>query len=101
MAGSDGRLTKEEKDKIKTWLENKTKNPACPVCNDPNWVIGDHLVQPMNGASGGLVIGGVTYPQVMIISTNCGYTRYFNAVVMGIARPGSPPPTPLKELERR
>ncbi len=39
---------------------------------------------PMPFVGGGLIVGGPTYPQVMIVCTVCGNTKYFNAVIMGV-----------------
>ncbi len=47
--------------------------------------VGDHLVSPPTwNKDGGLVIGGPSYPQAMLICSNCGHTSYFNLVALGI-----------------
>ena len=96
MPDSQGRLSKEEKQKVVDWLEKfqakRGRNLICPICGEPNWQIGDHLVAPsLLNASGGLLIGGVSYPHVLLISTPCGYTIFLNAVVVGIVNPGEKP----------
>lgn len=87
MPDAKGTLSPEEKTKIQQWFSTEgRKLPACPFCGKPNWIAGDHLVTPIIFSGGSnLMIGGASYPQVMLISEGCGYTQYFNAVVIGIA----------------
>jgi hypothetical protein len=87
MPDRSGKLTELEKQTIRHWLESHWKQPMpCPFCGDPSWVIADHLVQPITlGENQDLMMGvGVGYPQVMIISPQCGYTVLLNAVMLGI-----------------
>lgn len=80
MPGSDGRLTKQEKDRIIGWLNEKGKNHACPVCLSNNWTVGDHLLSGMVSHGANLVLGGPQYPQFFLVCGNCFYTRHFMAV---------------------
>ena len=95
MANSGSGLSEEDKTIIKDWMKDKWREGAnCSVCGVNNWQVGDHLVaSPIAPKSGGMVIGGSVYPQVMSICTNCGHTVYFNAVVIGVIEPG------VKEVE--
>jgi len=88
MPDKDGKLTQEEKDRVAAWLTAKAVgDQRCPICGDPNWIIGDHIVQPITiGANNSLQLGGVGYPNVLVISQRCGYTRFVNAVIIGIAK---------------
>jgi hypothetical protein len=80
-----GQLTADEKNKVLEWLRVNWVTPQnCPICKDDNWFVADHVVYPMNYA-GGSIVGGPAYPQVMVVSTKCGYTMYFNAAMIGIA----------------
>jgi hypothetical protein len=98
MAGTGGLLTAEEKEKVQKWIDDKSKHPAaCPVCGDERWIIADHLITPEPVSGGRLLYGGPAYPQFMLISVGCGYTRYFNAVISGIVV--SEPPSD-KQAER-
>lgn len=84
---ADPKLTQEQKQKIADWLNSRSPSgtPVCPFCASREWIIADHLVQAaVVGPSGDLQIGGIGYPQVMLISTGCGHTVFFNAVLMGI-----------------
>ncbi len=89
MPDKKGKLSPEEKEKVKEWLEEKWKaSNLCPVSHDNNWVIGDYTVTPINFSSTGTILGGPISPQVMLICSTCGYTLYFNAMVMGIFASG-------------
>lgn len=87
MPDDTGKLTTAEKQKVIDWISSRHPGPLiCPMCDDPNWFVGDHLVQPMTiGANYAVNLGGVGYPQVMVISSGCGYTRFLNAVAVGFS----------------
>ena len=98
MPEQDGRLTKDEKDNIIRKLESVWKFMGnCPVCGDAHWIIGDHIVQPITlGTAGSLMLGGAPgYPQVMLISSKCGYTMFLNAVMLGVVPPDTGQGSPL------
>lgn len=79
----EGKLSQGEKQRIADWLNRKgVRN--CSVCSANQWTIADHLVAPNTFHGGGLVLGGASYPQAMLICGNCSNTLYFNAVMMGI-----------------
>ena len=90
MAEPDGKITTAQRTLIQTWLKSRHTQP-CPVCGNRNFQLVDHLVQPITFAGGGLSIGGVGYPQFMLVCSNCAHTLYFNAVASGILPPGDPP----------
>jgi hypothetical protein len=90
MPDASGKLTNEEKARITKWINDKWigNNQLCPICGNSNWVLGDHLVQPVTiGDHNSLMLGGAGYPQVMLISPTCGYTMFLNAVIIGITAP--------------
>ena len=99
MPANDGKLTDEEKLKLKNWVDRQWKGlKECPICRSPQWVIADHLVSPTIFSGGGnLVIGGTAYPLAMIISTPCGHTVFLNAVMAGLVPGGTEPPTEPKK----
>jgi hypothetical protein len=86
MSEDTNKLSEDEKERVKAWLREKWRNPAiCPICGSKEWLVGDHLVQPITmGKDRGLQLGGISYPQVMVISPTCGYTMFLNAVVVGL-----------------
>ena len=93
MPDESGKLTEADKTHIQEWLV-KVNFPAqsgCPVCGDKSWTIADHIVQPMTmGANNAVQLGGVGYPQIMLISSKCGYTMFINAVLIGMLKPEPP-----------
>lgn len=96
MPEADGKLTQAEKETVKNWLLKWNMAP-CPICGQRNWMIADHLVQPITiGPNRSLQLSGTGYPQVMVISNDCGYTRFLNAVVIGIVK-NDPPPKEVKK----
>ena len=89
MPDSDGKLNAEDKDKIAKFLEGKGAVRPCDSCGQTAWTIGDHLLAAnIHTPGGGLTIGGLTYPQVLLVCRNCFNTRSYMAVPMGIAGGG-------------
>ena len=85
MPDSSGRLTQEDQDAVQQWLAtNWHRNQRCPISGHNNWFTAEHIVQPTATTGGSVVLGGTGYPQVMVICQGCGYTMYFNAVVIGL-----------------
>lgn len=87
MPGDDGKLTTEDRSRVTAWLEKNSAKAdmRCPVCGATEWMLAEHLVQPITlGPKMGLLLGGSSaYPQVMLIS-KCGYTMMINAVIIGL-----------------
>jgi predicted nucleic-acid-binding Zn-ribbon protein len=85
-------LTEEQRLKIATWLSTKDKSQKCPVCNEIAWVTESRFgCAPVYAVGTGMDFSYV-HPFVVVVCTNCGYTRLFNAVIMGLL--GSPPDQP-------
>ena len=83
MPDPQGLLSAEEKQKVIKWLHDKWKGVVCPYSQDSNWIVGDHAVMPMVvGEGGATVIGGTSYPQVMVVCKTCGHTVFLNAVIV-------------------
>lgn len=56
----------------------------CPCCGRETWTFAPELVQVTY--YGELNVGEIpVYPCVMVICRTCGYTRLFNAKVLGLA----------------
>lgn len=86
MPDERGRLNKSELEKAKEWLDGKWESiHGCSVCGSDSWQIIDYLVTPVSFPN--ILRAGELFPQVMVICTYCGYTIYFNAIVMGIVVP--------------
>lgn len=91
MPDDTGKLTESDKSKVAEWFNRHRQGRPflCPICGSGNWSASEHLVQPVTlGAERQLLLGGIGYPHVMFISNPCGYTIFFNAVLMGIV-PGT------------
>lgn len=81
-------LTDKDKAEIVKWLTEKTggKHP-CNVCQADDWVLGDHLIAPpLSTMTGGVILGGPSYPSAILVCKNCGHTQFFNAIVMGLIK---------------
>lgn len=66
-------------------LNAKVRNSAiCKECGHTGVQLAPDIVTPMTFTPGGVSIGGSSYPQAMIVCSNCGHTRYFNLVALGV-----------------
>lgn len=75
----------EWKSKFVNFIKDKVGQSAlCRECGEPKVAISDDIVAPPAFHGGGFVFGGPSYPQVMLVCTHCGNTRYFNAVIAGL-----------------
>jgi predicted nucleic-acid-binding Zn-ribbon protein len=83
MPDVNGVLTPAERVVIDIWMKRNWKMGICPVCQNQNWVLADHVVTPIFYSQVGIT-QGAGYPQLMIICKNCGYTLYINASIVGI-----------------
>ncbi len=85
MPDSEGRLTDQERTKINQWLTDRWKTSVlCPICHENHWSIGRHIVTTLRMTSQGTMLGGESYPQVLVICHTSGYTAFVNAVIMGL-----------------
>jgi len=102
MPDERGFLAQDEKRKVVEFLQSKWGDRArCQGCGESHWGVGDIVVSsvPMSGG-GGLVIGGPTYPFVVVFCSNCGQAAFVNAIVCGVLA-GDPTPAanpPSKEV---
>jgi predicted nucleic-acid-binding Zn-ribbon protein len=89
-------LSQSDKQKVLDWLNKRwVGSKSCGICGHNRWTLGDHLVAPVTSPrGGGMVIGGVTYPQVMVICNNCGHTHFFNAALIGLGGNTTTPKKP-------
>ena len=87
MADDDtGELTPQQVQKIVDWVKSHDKGGlTCPVCKSQKWTVGKHFVTPITLGPGlSTQLGGLTYPQIMLVSDECGFTLLMNAVVVGL-----------------
>lgn len=80
---------KIKQDKALEWLKLKWPhaNQTCEICHFKTWTIAEDLVMPMPFSGNNITFGGSTYPQLMVICSNCGNTKYFNAVIAKLVEP--------------
>ena len=92
MPDEQSRLTAADQIAVNTWLRaHWTQGFKCPVSGHENWVVGDYVVQsPLMSPTTGFPVPGLTYPFVPVFCGACGYTLFFNAVMIGIWRAASP-----------
>lgn len=103
MPDSEGKLSSDDKKTVIAHLSRPgfVMEPICPLCGKSEWFVADDLVMPPNFSPGrGLNLGGPGYPLVMIISTSCGYTRFLNAVYVGLVPPSKPPESAQTEEQK-
>ncbi|MGE0284506.1 MAG: hypothetical protein AB7F09_26625 [Parvibaculaceae bacterium] len=88
------KLSGEQKEKAQAWLKERAPSMACTTCRSSQFQMADHLVSPVilnPGSGGGYVLGGSTYPQIMLVCMNCGTSVYVNAIVAGVRVRKEPP----------
>jgi hypothetical protein len=83
---NDGKLTTEQRKKFEGWINSKsTLIGKCPICSDRRWTLIDHFVDLPIYRGGNVVLGGgISYPSVGMVCTNCGNTQLINAMISGI-----------------
>jgi hypothetical protein len=86
MPDSGGKLNELEKADLRIKIDKIWTGSAknCPICGSNKWFLGDHVVESpiINQEFRGF--GSTAYPAVLLISELCGYTIYFNAVILGV-----------------
>lgn len=86
MVDDPNKLTEAQQQKAINWLEQHWKgHKICPLCGSNNWTIGAHFQASIVIApSGDIQLGGTVYPMFSVMSDQCGYTFYVNAVLSGV-----------------
>ena len=72
---------------ILKWGKGNPKGlPKCERCGGEGatWIMGQHVVTPIQFVNGSLQLGGVVYPSVAITCSNCGNTISINAIAAGV-----------------
>lgn len=92
---ADGSLTPEQLQKAQDWLAAHWERLACPFHGPTKWILGDSLVGTVGFRAGGIAIGGPTFPLLVVTCSQCGFTAFLNAIVVGIIPP-APSPTPTE-----
>lgn len=90
LPDKQGNLSEAEQAKAKAWIARFWNNfQGCPICGRKEWQLAGNLVNlHIAYPDAALTVGGPVYPQALLICETCGYTMLFNAVMMGLAKPG-------------
>jgi len=76
----------EEKQQVAiNWIKAKSPEMTCECCGKKDWQLGKDIVVPIN-FNGGMLQGGQIYPHFLVICSNCGNTKFFNAVITGVLK---------------
>jgi hypothetical protein len=73
----------EKQEQVLKWLEEKWTNRTCECCGNTSWSVTDFLVAPPRYEDG-FRFGGKIAPQITAVCNQCGNTKFFNAVMMGL-----------------
>lgn len=91
MPDENGKLSLEDKEAAVRWINEKVKNHACICCGSNDWSIGDHIVELRPFVGGGITVGGVVYPALVLTCNVCAYARFHMALPTGLLNvPTSP-----------
>ena len=86
----DGKLSATETVRLTEWYsKNWDQHFKCPVCQSDKWQTGGHVVEMRPFRQGGFAF-------IQVIS-DCGYTIFLNASVMGVLDPLPVPAAPEKK----
>ena len=93
MPDDQGKLSASERGEFQKWLQDHWSGvKICSVCQKNQWIAGEHLVTTTKiSKKGDILLGGETYPLVLLTCGNCGNTLSFNARVMKLMKDASPP----------
>lgn len=84
-----GAMPRDKIEKIAAQLNARASGSgACQVCKTGQYTIAPHLVTPMINQNGGVLVGGPSYPQAMLICGHCGHTRFHNVIALGVENAG-------------
>ena len=88
-------LTPEQRQLIGNALFEKAglATLICPASGDTNWEVEDQLAQLVATDNPNETrLGGVNFPEAVVICLTCGYTMMFNVFYLGIAEELGIPP---------
>ncbi len=76
-------LNEAQKQKLRSWLNDKGVRPTCVSCGANEWGAGE-LVSTTVLSSEGLQITETHVPTVQLVCTNCGYIMSYAGVPIGL-----------------
>jgi hypothetical protein len=77
-------LTDEQKKRAEFWFQNKASKAVCPICYQRTWTILPDLLAPPTFHGGSMVLGGPSYPHMVLTCTTCGNSQFINAIISGV-----------------
>ncbi len=80
-------MDEDTKKRAVAWIEEKKSIRTCDCCGQNSWTLSEDIVTTPLLTGDRMVFGGKSYPNVMLICNNCGNTKFFNAVKMGLLAP--------------
>lgn len=80
MQLSPGQLAKLLEQIRATWKPDA----FCDACGNEGWNVNPTIYELREFQQGGLSVGGVVSPVIMVTCKNCGYVRLISAVVAGV-----------------
>ena len=90
MPDTQGYLSQPERQLIQKYLESKGAFGACPSCGHSSWDLANQLLNLIVYVPTGMTLGGPTYPQLVLVCTNCAYSRnHMAALVPGLIDGGA------------
>jgi predicted nucleic-acid-binding Zn-ribbon protein len=70
------------------WIKEHWRGAkVCPICGSNDWRVNADVVALLRVEEEGTVLGGATYPLVLMTCGVCGYTLMFNALIAGLVKP--------------
>lgn len=81
-------LTTKQRDKLQAWFDEKAALIGkCPMCGHRNWQLVGHMVSPPVYTPGGITLGGIAYPMVMLGCSHCANIQFHSAQMIGLIEP--------------
>lgn len=79
-------MTLDEIYRATDWINEKSTstNDGCLVCGSPHSIVQPSIVHMPGGRSPYTSEPGWVNPTIVVVCHSCGFTRYFNAIIMGM-----------------
>ena len=90
MPDEKGKLTADETKKAFSWLKLKLRVRTCPMCGEEDFGLSESIyAMPLSGS--GAINLSECAPAIAMLCSNCGYMRFFNALMAGVVKQQPPP----------
>ena len=81
-AGASSNERARQRDQALQWLSKHWGPQRCPICQSGNWNVGDIVATPLLDPD--LQRRGWVSTYFPVTCLTCGYTHFFDAVVIGV-----------------